>query len=218
MKILVVDDVGCVRHLVQHRLSERGLSVVTAGTGSEALTMLRSDPSIQVVISDLVMPIMDGVDLFRAAQKLDRFNDQGIAPPPDFFLMTALRSSATIAKRDSARLSEAEALGVIEVLQKPIDFEYLFARLADLKKKTGTAPAGRVAPAPAVPAPVSAKEATRASSGPLLPDGRSMAAADLEHNSEIHANAQSALMETRSYLANQLQRIDTMLSELTTAK
>lgn len=76
MKILVVDDVGCVRHLVQHRLAERGLSVLTAGTGSEALAALRSDPGIQVVISDLIMPIMDGVDLFRAAQKLDRLNDE----------------------------------------------------------------------------------------------------------------------------------------------
>lgn len=203
MKILVVDDVGCVRHLVQHRLTERGLSVVTAGSGSEALLMLRTDPAIQVVISDLIMPVMDGVDLFRAAQKVDRLNDQGTAPPPIFFLMTALRSSAGIAKKDSARLTEAEALGVVEILQKPLDFDYLFARLGDLQNDSGVpSPSGPGSKAGYATGGMPAREAL------CLPDIAQL------HSEKEQANAQATLLETRSYLANQLERIDSLLNGL----
>ncbi|MGE3313734.1 MAG: response regulator [Planctomycetaceae bacterium] len=197
MKILVVDDVGCVRHLVQHRLSDKGFVVTTAGSGSDALTMLRSDPSIQVVISDLVMPVMDGVDLFRAAQKVDRLNDQGAAPPPVFFLMTALRSSATIAKKDAARLTEAEALGVFEILQKPLDFDYLLGRLRDLQKQSGT-PVKAGAPAKSAHSAKSALEPLALPEDPRSGDSTN----------------EATLRETRTYLTSQLERIDSLLNGL----
>jgi CheY-like chemotaxis protein len=165
--------------------------------------MLRSDPAIQVVISDLIMPVMDGVDLFRAAQKVDRLNDQGTAPPPAFFLMTALRSSTGIAKKDSARLTEAEALGVIEVLQKPLDFDYLFSRLGELQEDSGALR----------PSSASSK-AGYAPGGPMTREALCLPDVSQLHGAKEQANAQATLLETRSYLANQLERIDSLLNGL----
>jgi DNA-binding response OmpR family regulator len=60
----VVEDEASVRHLCARILEEEGYRVLTAGDGLEALAMLEAaGPGIQLVISDLKMPRLDGLQL-----------------------------------------------------------------------------------------------------------------------------------------------------------
>jgi len=64
--ILVVDDVGVVRKSAFHLLSEAGYRVFEAGSAAEALEVLQTARQpIHVVLVDVVMPEVNGVDLVR---------------------------------------------------------------------------------------------------------------------------------------------------------
>lgn len=68
--ILVVDDNPGVRTSLQMTLEKQGYQVMLAADGREALELVRSD-HIRVMIADLKMPGMDGLELLRAAKRLD---------------------------------------------------------------------------------------------------------------------------------------------------
>ncbi len=134
MRILVVDDVGYVRHYLDRMLTQHGHSVSTAASGAVAVEMLKEEHAIQVVVTDLIMPGMNGIDLFKQAHKIDRVGERGALPPPIFYLITALRPGST-PDRDSSMLQQALDLGFADVLFKPIDNERLLRLLANLDEK-----------------------------------------------------------------------------------
>lgn len=72
MNILVVDDEGASRALLEMTLREWGHEVTTAASAIEALACLGTDPAIQLMITDWVMPDIDGLELCRMVRKLDR--------------------------------------------------------------------------------------------------------------------------------------------------
>ena len=61
--VLVVDDDPVVRTLMVRTLSEKGYRALQASDGIEALELLAADPEIEVVVTDIVMPRMNGVEL-----------------------------------------------------------------------------------------------------------------------------------------------------------
>jgi CheY-like chemotaxis protein len=128
MRVLVVDDVGYARHYHARVLQKFGYDVQTAESGSQALKLLSRDHSIDAVLTDLLMRDMDGVELFKNSQKIDRMTDNGQADPPKFILMTALRPGSNQQQRDVEKLSIAKDIGFVAVLFKPIE--------PDLLKKT----------------------------------------------------------------------------------
>jgi two-component system, chemotaxis family, sensor kinase CheA len=65
-KVLVVEDSFTVRELQRSILETAGYRVITARHGREALTLLRQDSEIALVVSDLDMPELDGLGLTRA--------------------------------------------------------------------------------------------------------------------------------------------------------
>ena len=68
--VLVVDDVGVVRHAVFRFLSEAGARVFEAASVGEALEVLgTARPAVQLVMTDVVMPEMNGVDLARVIRE-----------------------------------------------------------------------------------------------------------------------------------------------------
>jgi CheY-like chemotaxis protein len=68
--VLVVDDVGVVRQAVFRFLSEAGARVFEAASIGEALEVLgTARPAVQLVITDVVMPEMNGVDLARVIRE-----------------------------------------------------------------------------------------------------------------------------------------------------
>jgi len=68
IKILVVDDVGYVRHYLDQLLTQNGHVVLIAPSGIEAVTILKQDMAIGLVVTDLLMPGMDGIELFKASR------------------------------------------------------------------------------------------------------------------------------------------------------
>jgi two-component system, chemotaxis family, sensor kinase CheA len=67
--VLVVDDQFTVRELQRGILESAGYEVKTARDGREALTTISSDPDIELVVTDVQMPEMDGIELLRAIRE-----------------------------------------------------------------------------------------------------------------------------------------------------
>ena len=65
-RVMVVEDSFTVRELQRSILEAAGYSVVAARDGREALRVLDSDPDIVLVVTDLEMPVLDGLGLTRA--------------------------------------------------------------------------------------------------------------------------------------------------------
>jgi CheY-like chemotaxis protein len=125
MKILVVDDVGYTRHFHARLLEKFGHNVLAVEGGLQALQMLKQDMSIDVVLTDLMMPGMDGVELYKNAMRIGRVCDGGNAIPPAFILMTAIHPGVNGQQRDVEKLRMAKELGFLEVLFKPVDPDQL---------------------------------------------------------------------------------------------
>ena len=68
-RILLVEDEEGVRNIATRLLMQRGYQVTSAGDGEEALEILENDPnSFDLVLSDVVMPGLDGPGLLKAAK------------------------------------------------------------------------------------------------------------------------------------------------------
>jgi DNA-binding response OmpR family regulator len=68
--ILVVDDQAMVRRMAHRLLSEWGFRVFEAESGEEAMEVLRTAKSrIQLIIVDVVMPLVDGIQVTRRIQE-----------------------------------------------------------------------------------------------------------------------------------------------------
>ncbi len=61
--ILLVEDQPSIRHLLNSWLTESGYKVTTAKDGNEALKAIQNDSSLHLVISDILMQNMDGLDM-----------------------------------------------------------------------------------------------------------------------------------------------------------
>ncbi len=63
--LLLVDDEISFVEILAERLTLRKFNISTAHSGAEALERLQTDPDIDVVILDLVMPDMDGIETMK---------------------------------------------------------------------------------------------------------------------------------------------------------
>ena len=87
--ILVVDDETVICQMLSDVLEDEGYRVVMASNGQEGLSCLtKTDP--QLVISDLMMPILNGRELCRAMQKMPSFQSIPI------ILMSAAGTPASV--------------------------------------------------------------------------------------------------------------------------
>ena len=101
--LLVVDDKRNMTRLMA-KVMKNDANVLTADQGAEALRILASQP-IDVVLCDLKMPDMDGLDVLRACRRL--------RPEAEFILMTAYATVGTAV--------EALKLGAYDYLSKPFE-------------------------------------------------------------------------------------------------
>ncbi len=69
-RVLLVEDEDMVRAVAERALVRHGYTVLTAANGEEALGILTHDGAIDLLVSDVVMPVMDGPTLGRAARSL----------------------------------------------------------------------------------------------------------------------------------------------------
>ena len=69
-QILVAEDEAMLRAIAVEMLEDAGYNVFQAGDGEEALALLRNNPGIEVLVSDIKMPRMDGYALAEAGLQL----------------------------------------------------------------------------------------------------------------------------------------------------
>jgi two-component system, sensor histidine kinase SagS len=72
LKILLVDDEASARLLLVEILEGWGHSVIPCSSALEALALLQADPDIQVLLTDWLMPELDGVELCKLARQVER--------------------------------------------------------------------------------------------------------------------------------------------------
>jgi len=74
-KILIVDDSTTVRKLLVHTLKPRNYTCIEACDGFDALEKLAMHPDTKLVISDLNMPNMDGIELIGNIRQDPQYTD-----------------------------------------------------------------------------------------------------------------------------------------------
>jgi CheY-like chemotaxis protein len=114
-KVLVVDD--DVRNIfaLSSVLERRGMTVLTAGTGREAIATLESTPDLAIVLMDLMMPEMDGYETMQV-----------IRQNASFRRLPIIALTAKAMKGDREKCLEA---GASEYLAKPVNTEQLLSAL-----------------------------------------------------------------------------------------
>ncbi|HXA08911.1 MAG TPA: PAS domain S-box protein [Chthoniobacterales bacterium] len=115
-KILIVDDEPCIRAAAEALLERWGYEPLVAEDGVSALALYAQQPKeIALVLTDLVMPLMDGLMLIRALRKLN--------PKQKIILSTG--------REDDLESSEIRSLGVDACLMKPHSREKLLNTLEE---------------------------------------------------------------------------------------
>jgi HAMP domain-containing protein/CheY-like chemotaxis protein/signal transduction histidine kinase len=114
-RVLVVDD--DVRNIfaLSSVLERRGMTVLSAGTGKEAIEMIESTPDLAIVLMDIMMPEMDGYETMQV-----------IRQNPSLRRLPIIALTAKAMKGDRERCLEA---GASEYLAKPVNTEQLLAAL-----------------------------------------------------------------------------------------
>jgi len=114
-KVLVVDD--DVRNIfaLSSVLERRGMSVLTASTGREAIATLESTRDVAIVLMDIMMPEMDGYETMQVIRQNAAFRRLPI-----------IALTAKAMKGDREKCLEA---GASEYLAKPVNTEQLLAAL-----------------------------------------------------------------------------------------
>ena len=126
--VLVAEDEQVHRELVAHLLRSRGHRVVTARNGREALVELARHP-VQIVLLDLQMPEMDGLQLTSAIRTWEKTHG-GHLP--------LVAMTASMMSKD---LEQCRAAGIDETLIKPIARERLYRMVESLAADTADLPA-----------------------------------------------------------------------------
>ena len=111
--ILVAEDEAMLRLITVEVLQDAGFEVYEAADGAEALDLLKANPGIELLVSDIKMPRMDGYALveaglaFRPELKILQMTGYSQEPPPPL-------------------------LNAVQILRKPFDLERLCALAAQL--------------------------------------------------------------------------------------
>lgn len=118
-RILLVDDDESARDVLQHALAGDGHDVVVAGDGREAIALAASTATIDLLISDISMPEVDGISLTE--------NLLANTPGLPVVLMSAIA--------DELARAQAFSEESVRVLSKPVTLDQL---RAEVKRALGS--------------------------------------------------------------------------------
>ena len=126
--ILVVDDEAAVREVASQTLIEFGYRVITTGSGAEALRIFQKRRGeIQLVLTDMMMPEMDGATLIAALRVLD----------------PAVKVVGITGMSDAAGISALQTLVLSAMLAKPFTIEKLLTVIREALPVTAAHEQGR---------------------------------------------------------------------------
>ncbi len=117
-KIMTVDDSASVRQMVAFTLKEAGYEIIEAEDGAEACAKLDQGP--QMIITDLNMPVMDGIELIKRVRATS-----GLKYIPIIMLTT---------ESQAQRKLEGKAAGATGWIVKPFKPEQLLAVVSKVLK------------------------------------------------------------------------------------
>ncbi|MFH1875419.1 MAG: response regulator [Candidatus Omnitrophota bacterium] len=117
-KILVVDDEERIADIMEKYLSMNGFEVIKAIGGEKALEILQSDTKIDLMLLDMKMPKVNGIDVIRRVKELGKG-----------FPILLLTGSIDV----QTYLDEPKDLGFSEedVLYKPVDLSVLLEKVKE---------------------------------------------------------------------------------------
>lgn len=118
-KILLVDDEKDFIEALSERMETRGVAVVTAESGYDALEKAKKE-QFDAVILDLLMPGLDGIETMKRLLKIN--------PHLQIIILTG---HATVQKG-----VEAVKQGAVDFLEKPADIKVLIEKIKEAKIKT----------------------------------------------------------------------------------
>ncbi|KAB7885066.1 response regulator [Poseidonibacter ostreae] len=106
LKLLFVEDEKDLLSIISDALTKLQANFFTANNGLEALDILKNNPDIDAIITDINMPLMNGLDM------IENIREQNIQIP--IIIMSA--------HTESEYITRASNHGVSEYLLKPFDF------------------------------------------------------------------------------------------------
>ncbi len=123
-RVLVVDDDRTLQLLLRLELSGEGFSVVSAGNGEEALSIVTADPP-DIIILDYLMPDMNGIEVLKKFRQMPQ----------------VIRTPVILLTGHDLGASEHEALehGADHYMKKPFEVESLVARVRAAVDRSGSA-------------------------------------------------------------------------------
>jgi CheY-like chemotaxis protein len=113
--VLLVDDDARNIFALSSVLERRGMHVLTATTGNEAITLVESTPELAIVLMDIMMPEMDGYQTMQV-----------IRENPAFRRLPIIALTAKAMKGDREKCLDA---GASDYLAKPVNTEQLLSAL-----------------------------------------------------------------------------------------
>jgi signal transduction histidine kinase len=114
-RVLLVDDNRVNRRVLETKLSGHGYNITSAKNGREALDFLMEEEAFDIVLLDVMMPEMDGMEVLR------HLREKTAAIELPVIMVTS--------KSDSDDLVDAFRAGANDYVTKPIDYGVLFVRM-----------------------------------------------------------------------------------------
>ncbi|MCB0392246.1 MAG: response regulator [Bdellovibrionales bacterium] len=114
--ILVIDDEEEIRFLLETKFFKLGYQVSVAATGLQAMQKIKSGSKYDLIICDLKMPKMNGIEFYLESQKLD--------PNVQFLLITG--------QPDREKLLKAMKNGVVNIMLKPVKHSDIVEKIIQL--------------------------------------------------------------------------------------
>jgi len=133
-RVLVVDDSISVRKALEKILTSRDMDIVAADSAESAMSLLEQDSSVDLIISDVVMPGMDGFTLTTTLKAQDTFK-----------ALPILLISGIV---DDNSRSKAKQAGAVNIVKKPFTPDEILPPIQKaLARAAASAPAAQPAPA-----------------------------------------------------------------------
>lgn len=119
LKFLFVEDEKDLLDIIAETLQKLGINFLTATNGEEGLSILAKNDDIDIIVTDISMPVMNGLEMIREVKKL--------YPNMNIVVMTA--------HTESKYINEVSQYGVNDYLLKPFDFIKFIELISEKKIK-----------------------------------------------------------------------------------
>ncbi len=119
LKFLFVEDEKDLLDIIAETLQKLEVNFLTASNGEEGLEIVKNNSDIDIVVTDISMPIMNGIEMIKLIKE--------IYPEMNIVVMTA--------HTESKYISDVAQLGVNDYLLKPFDFIKFIELISDKKIK-----------------------------------------------------------------------------------